>query len=651
VTLTAFDPRGQSVCGLVGLVGVAEPELTDILIRMRDCLTHRGPDSQGLWTDSDRGVGLGHRRLAILDLSETGHQPMLSHDGRWVVALNGEIYDFLEHRTALESSGVRFRGTSDTEVLVELIARRGVKAALQSIDGMFALAIFDRDRGDLWLARDRMGEKPLYYGMHSGRLSFASEIHALRRLPWVSQDPDPTAVAEFVRLGYVPAPWSIMREVYKLAPGHYLRVSARGVMNPPEEYWSLDQIVEAGRSAPLMGSDDELADALDQALRDSISRRLLADVPLGVFLSGGLDSSTVAAIAQDVSSSPVRTFTVAVGGDADESDSAAVIARHLGTTHTTIPLPAVDPVAASTRVAEHYDEPFADPSAIPTMLLSQAARDHVTVCLSGDGADELLGGYNRHKVATGRLSSVLRVPRPIRAPVGRALGAVPVSTLDRLADRLPVGLSAPGTKAHKLATVLCAVDSQDAYAALATQWSGAEVLQPWVLEAARSAGEAVIGRLGSLSAVLHHEQAVMLPDNMLVKTDRASMSVGLEVRVPFLAHSVVELSWRLPDAAKVRGGQGKWVERRVLERYVPRPLWDRPKVGFDPPLAAWLRGPLRPWTQDLLSPERLTAQGLLRPEPIQAALREHLQGRTNHDYALWTILMLQAHLEFQAGAR
>lgn len=640
------------MCGLVGLVGIPEPELTETLTRMRDCLTHRGPDSHGLWTDPDRRVGLGHRRLAILDLSETGHQPLISHDERWVLVLNGEVYDFAEHRAALESSGVRFRGTSDTEVLVELIARAGVEAALQSVDGMFALAIFDRDRGELWLARDRMGEKPLYYGTHGGRLSFASELHSLRGLPWISSDPDPTAVAEFLRLGYVPAPWSILRDVFKLAPGHYLRVSASGVMDLPKEYWSLTEVVDAGRSHPLMGSDHELADVLDQALRGSVSRRLVADVPLGVFLSGGVDSSTIAAIAQDVSERPIRTFTVAVGGDADESEAAAVVARHLGTVHTTIALPDVDPVAVSGQVAEHYDEPFADPSAIPTMLLSRAAREHVTVCLSGDGADELLGGYNRHKVATtGWLNTVLRLPRPIRAPAGRALRTVPVSTWDRVADRLPGGVSAPGTKAHKLATVLCAADSRDAYAALATQWSAPDVLQPSVLEAVRGADASTSSRHSALSAVLQHEQAVMLPDNMLVKTDRASMSVGLEVRVPFLAHSVVELSWRLPDAAKVRGGQGKWLERRVLERYVPHSLWDRPKVGFDPPLAAWMRGPLRQWTQDLLSPDRLARQGLLRPEPVQAALREHLEGRANHDYRLWTVLMLQAHLESQAGTR
>jgi asparagine synthase (glutamine-hydrolysing) len=636
------------MCGLVGLVGVAEPELSRLLGSMNDRIAHRGPDSQGLWSDPPRGIGLGHRRLSVIDLSHAGHQPMISHDERWVLVLNGEIYDHADHRARLEQNGIHFRGSSDTEVLMALIARHGVVAALQAIEGMFALAAWDRERDELWLARDRMGEKPLYYGRHGGRVSFASELHALRRLPWIAKDPDPTAVAEYVRLGYVPGPLSIVPGVLKLPPGHYLRVRTDGGMDEPRAYWSLADVVDAGRADPLVGSDCDLTATLDHALRASVQRRLVADVPLGIFLSGGVDSSTIAAIAQDVSSSPVKTFTVAVGGDADESAMASVIARHLGTAHTTIPLPAVDPVSVSRAVAAHFDEPFADPSAIPTMLLSQAAREHVTVCLSGDGADELLGGYNRHKVATGRLSRVLALPRPIRAPAGHALRSLPVSAWDRVAERLPMGTTAVGTKAHKLAAALSAADPADAYAALATQWSPTDVLHPAVLAAAGAGAPRVAtGQAhGALSAVLMHEQAVMLPDNMLVKTDRASMSVGLELRVPFLDRHVVELSWRLPDTAKVRAGRGKWIERQVLEGYVPRALWDRPKTGFDPPLAEWLRGPLRGWAHDLLSPERLARQGLLRPEPVNAALRAHLGGRVNRDYALWTVLMLQAHLEF-----
>jgi asparagine synthase (glutamine-hydrolysing) len=573
---------------------------------------------------------------------------MVSRDERWVLALNGEIYDHEDHRTRLQDAGTRFRGSSDTEVLLELVAQHGVVSALQQVDGMFALALWDRAHDELWLARDRLGEKPLYYGQHDGRLSFASELHALRRLPWMPGRPDPSAVAEFVRLGYVPSPLSIVPGVRKLPPGHYLRVRRGGATHEPTAYWSLDRVASDGRAGPLDGNDSELTAALDEALRASVQRRLVADVPLGIFLSGGLDSSTVAAIAQDVSSQTVRTFTVAVGGDADESTAAAGVARHLGTDHTTIALPDLDPVTLARGVADHYDEPFADPSAIPTLLLSQAAREHVTVCLSGDGADELLGGYNRHKVAVGRLGQALTLPRPLRSVAGRALHAVPVPAWDGLASRLRVRTSAPGTKAHKLGDVLLARDAVDAYDALATQWAPSTVLTESVLLSARPGApwpDEHLSDHSPLSAVLLHEQRGMLPDNMLVKTDRASMSVALEIRVPFLDHRLVELTWRLPDDAKIRAGQGKWLERRVLSRYVPERLWDRPKVGFDPPLAEWLRGPLREWAGDLLSPERLASQGLLRPDPVHAALQAHLDGRVNRDYALWTVLMLQAHLE------
>ncbi|GAA4125124.1 asparagine synthase (glutamine-hydrolyzing) [Knoellia locipacati] len=630
------------MCGIVGILGARNQSAGPLVERMVEAVVHRGPDGDGVWSDEDRGVGLGHSRLAIVDLSPTGAQPMTSHDGRWVLVLNGEIYDHADHRERLSHRGVHLRGTSDTEVLLELVALDGVESALRSVDGMFAIGVWDRDTREFTLARDRLGEKPLLYGRVGPLFAFASELGALRLLPGAPTSPDPEALTEYLRLGYVPAPLSILPGVRKLPPGSLLTVDAAGQAGEPVAYWSLADASRSGLGDPLVGDDAELTDHLDEALRTSVRRRLVADVPVGAFLSGGVDSSVVAAVAQAVSSGPVRTFTVAVGGTNDESGHAAKIAAHLGTDHTTLPLPELDALTLAERVAATYDEPFADPSAVPTTVLCAAAREHVTVCLSGDGADELFGGYNRHRVATGTLSRVRALPSPVRRGIAHGIRRVPVTRWDALATR--AGMSTPdvGTKAHKLAHAVRADSVTDAYAALATMWVPSSLmLAPSPALLPRSVPSAH----DALAELLLTEQQVMLPDNMLVKVDRASMAVALEVRVPFLDHRLVELSWRLPATSKIRGGQGKWIERDLLDRYVPRELWDRPKVGFDPPLAQWLRGPLREWACDLLAPERLRRQGLIRPEPVTRALESHLAGRENHDYRLWTVLMMQSWLD------
>jgi asparagine synthase (glutamine-hydrolysing) len=610
---------------------------------MSSTVAHRGPDDHGRWLDPEVGLALGHRRLAVVDLSPAGHQPMVSADGRWVLVLNGEIYDHSEHRRGLESQGVGFRGHSDTEVLLELVARSGPEAAVAAVDGMFALALWDRRDRQLVLARDRMGEKPLYYGRVGDAFAFASELSAIRGLPGVATSPDPEALAEYLRFGFVPSPHSILEGVRKLLPGCIVRVTSDGCPGEPVAYWSLSRVAAAGLSDPLDVGDDELVALADRVLRQSVHRRLEADVPVGTFLSGGLDSSTVVALAQAVSTQSVRTFTVAVGGAGDESEAAALVARHLGTEHTTLPLPEVDALEMATRVGAVHDEPFADPSAIPTALLSAAAREHVTVCLSGDGADELLGGYNRYRVARGGLSHLLTLPGPVRGGIATGLRSVPPGAWDRLGQVVPGRRPGLGTKAHKLAGALGADDALGAYAVLATQWDPAEVMTepPRPLEN-RTAGPAGATPLGGM---LLADQQRTLPDDMLVKVDRASMAVALEVRVPFLDHRFVELTWRMPERAKIRDGRGKWLVRRLLGQYVPQELWDRPKVGFDPPLADWLRGSLREWAHDLLTPDRLRRQGLLRPEPISQALAAHDSGRRNNDYALWTVLMLQCWLD------
>jgi asparagine synthase (glutamine-hydrolysing) len=642
------------MCGLVGVLAPSESgrQLLDRVAAMSGTIAHRGPDDSGVWRDDAAGVALGHQRLAVVDLSPEGHQPMVSADGRWVLVFNGEVYDHADHRRRLLDAGVRFHGRSDTEVLLELIARDGPAAAFRAVDAMFALAVWDRRDRVLTLARDRVGEKPLVYGQVGGAIAFGSELRAVRCLPGAPSDLDPAAVADYLRLGFVPAPRTILAGVHKVPAGSLVQITANGSVGEPQPYWSLRDVAAAGAAA---AADGPWAERVEDALRRSVARRLVADVPVGAFLSGGLDSSTVVAIAQQVSPTPVRTFTVAVGGAGDESVAAAAVAAHLGTDHTTLDLPETAALDLATRMADVYDEPFADPSGIPTAVLCAATRRHVTVALSGDGADELFGGYNRYRVAArGGVGRLLALPVPARRVVASALRSVSPEGWDRALARLPGDLGrvpAAGDKAHKLAGALRAPTRLAAYDALAQLWDSAGLLvgasEPGRTGARERAGA---GGLGLLGAMLLADQQVVLPDDMLVKVDRASMAVALEVRVPFLSPELVELSWTMPDEAKIRDGRGKQVVRDVLGRHVPGELWDRPKTGFDPPLAGWLRGPLREWAGDLLAPDRVARQGLLRPDVVGRTWQEHLSGRRNHDYRLWALLMLEGWLADGAAA-
>lgn len=627
------------MCGIAGAFSVGRArtdELREVAERMSASVAHRGPDDAGLWTEPSGSLVLAHRRLAIVDLTPDGHQPMTSHDGRWTLVFNGEIYDHAEHRRRLESEGVRFRGRSDTEVLLELIARRGLQPALRAVDGMFALAAWDSASRRLLLARDRVGEKPLHYCLSNGVFAFASELRALRSVPGMG-GLDQRAVAEFLRLGFVPAPLSALAGAAKLPAGTLLEVGLDDAPGEPEAWWDLHRV--ASRSEVLDGqSDAELVRQADDMLRTSVQRRLTADVPVGAFLSGGIDSSLVTAVAQAVSARPVRTFSVAVGGLDDESGHAAAVAAHLGTEHTTLQLAELDPLDAVQRTIDIFDEPFADPSGVPTALLCAAAREHVTVALSGDGGDEIFAGYNRYRIASGSLGKALRIPRQVRLPAARLLGAPSPASWDRWSARLGArSLPALGDKVGKLSQVLGAHDVHEAYGALVRQWGPQDLAQP-VDQPHRPAA----GRLGPLDQLLLADQEVTLPDDMLVKVDRASMAVALEVRVPLLSPELVEWSWQLPQRAKVRDGRGKWILRRLLEDYVPPELTDRPKLGFDPPLAGWLRGPLRAWAHDVLSETAVRRHGFLRPDSVQRVLGEHMSGARNHDYKLWAALMLHS---------
>lgn len=639
------------MCGVAGVfdthAATTAGSLAADVDAMAAVLEHRGPDGAGTWIDVTHGIGLGHRRLAVLDRSAAGAQPMRSPCGRYVLTFNGELYNFLPLRQQLRDRGWSFRGRADTEVLLTAISEWGFPAALERFNGMFAFALWDRRTGRLHLARDRFGEKPLHYTWSGGTFLFASQTTALRAHPDFRARLDVDALATYLRLSYVPSPLSIYTGVFKLPPGCYLTVSAGTTDVDPIPYWSLEETVERARSDPFTGDAGSAIDEFDGLLRDAVRLRMASDVPLGAFLSGGLDSSAVVAAMAAESSSPVRTFTVSFAeASHDESRSAAQVAAHLGTDHTELPLPANAALAVVPGLPDLYDEPFADPSALPTAVLTREARQHVTVCLSGDGGDETLGGYNRYTFGPSLWGRSRMMPEPVRRLASHVLLAPRHAALSGWLDRAALRLGAPrnlADKVQKAARLVVAEDESAMRRALVSSWERPTLLVPQ----AREASTAITygNGWGWLPTVTERlmlaDSLVGLPDCMLAKVDRASMGVGLEVRVPLLDPGLVEFAWRLPLHQRIRGRQGKWILRRVLDRYVPRSLVDRPKVGFDPPIAAWLRGPLRGWAEELLL-GGLTDGGVIQAEPVRLRWAEHVSGRRNWDYALWAVIVFLA---------
>jgi asparagine synthase (glutamine-hydrolysing) len=630
---------------------------------MADTLIHRGPDDGGVWLDAAAGVALAHRRLAILDLSPTGHQPMVSPSGRYVIAFNGEIYNHLELRAELEKVGAggtappAWRGHSDTETLLVAFGAWGVEATLRKLVGMFAIALWDRETRMLTLARDRLGEKPLYYGHVRGGLVFASELKAIRAFPGFDNIVERRALALFMRHNYVPSPWSIYAGIWKLPPGCWVQFSAgdsgsgRGEVRA---YWSARAVAEAGLANPFAGSDSDAAEELGRVLRTSIAGQMIADVPLGGFLSGGIDSSTVVALMQALSSRPVRTFTIGFHeGEYDEAQHAKTVARHLGTDHTewyVTPQDALDVIPGLPRL---YDEPFADSSQIPTHLVSRLARRRVTVALSGDAGDELFGGYNRYFWAGQFWRRLGWVPAPLRQALAGALRGLSPGQWNRL-FRLGRGLvpkrlryANPGDKLHKLAGMLAADCPNALYLKLVSHWDdpAAVVLGATEPTTPITDSSAWPDCPDFERHMMYLDTITYLPDDILAKVDRAAMGVSLETRAPFLDHRVMEFAWRLPLHMKIRDGQGKWLLREVLYRHVPKELIERPKMGFGVPVDHWLRGPLRDWAEDLLSEARLRRDGFLDPVPIRRKWSEHLSGRRNWQYLLWDVLMFESWLE------
>lgn len=622
------------MCGIVGLL--RGPDLEARVAAMSDAIANRGPDGSGVW--SEPGVALAHRRLAIIDLTPSGHQPMASSDGRWVITYNGEVYNAEDIFARL--TGLVRRGTSDTEIIVESVARRGIAATVADLNGMFAIALWDRATGTLHLIRDRLGIKPLFYAKAGRGFAFASELKCFAAAR-IHLELDEASVASFLRFGYVPAPHSIWRDVAKVRPGEIVSIDASGDVKA-KRYWDLQAVAEHGLKTPFTGGDAEAEAELHTLLADAVARNMISDVPLGAFLSGGVDSSIVAALMVAARRGPVRTFSIGFPDFGhDESAYAKAVAQRLGTQHAELSVTARDALAVVPGLADMYDEPFADSSQIPTHLISKMTRAHVAVALSGDGGDELFGGYNRHAYAAGRAGSLARVPRTLRRGAAAALQALPDAALNAIARGLPASIrpAQPADKLRKLSEVLL-MDGEGAYLKLVSQHANPAALTHGISEHAIVFPD-LDGRVGLLERMQLADTATYLPDDILQKVDRAAMAVGLEVRPPLLDHRVVEFAWTLPRHMRVRNGETKWLLRRVLDRYVPRGLIERPKMGFAVPLADWLRGPLRDWVEDLLDPQQLGG-GLIDIAVVQALWREHLSGRRNRAYTLWTILMYEA---------
>lgn len=661
-----------AMCGFSGFMG-ASPSLAlkdwpSMLEEMGKTIEHRGPDDSGVWLDFDAGVGISHRRLSILDLSPHGHQPMLSASGRYVIVFNGEIYNCCTLRKELELSALRqassigveglisWQGHSDTEVMLAAFEHWGVEASLPRFNGMFAFALWDRRDHVLHLGRDRIGEKPLYYGWQNGTFLFGSELKALRVHPAFQAEIDREALCLLLRYSYIPASYSIYKGISKLQPGCLLTVSLWKREPNIITYWSGIQAAVSGVVNVFKGSAIQAVDELEAVLKDAVLQQMVADVPLGAFLSGGVDSSTVVALMQAQSSRPVKTFTIGFNEERyNEAVYAKEVARYLGTDHTELYVTAEQARAVIPRLPTLYDEPFSDSSQIPTFLLSQLARQHVTVSLSGDAGDELFCGYNRYQISANLWRKLAAVPLPLRKLVTRVLTSISPRLWNRLEGFLESFMlqsarySNLGDKLHKGAGVLASQSADALYHGLVSHWHDpASVVidgnEPFTL---MTSNTPVLNEFDDVQRMMALDMLTYLPGDILTKVDRAAMGVSLETRIPFLDHRVVEFAWSLPQSMKLCDGKTKWVLRQVLYRHVPQFLIERPKMGFGVPIGLWLRGPLREWAEDLLNETRLKREGFFHPKPIRQKWSEHLSGRRNWHYHLWDILMFQAWLEQQ----
>jgi len=638
------------MCGIVGCWDKRGTD-TSIVERMATQIQHRGPDDAGVWLDEESGLALAHRRLSIIDISPAGHQPMVSPCGRFILVYNGEIYNHQDLRADLEDEGGHFDwcGHSDTETLLAGLRHWGVEGTLKRLNGMFAFALWDKVERNLFLARDRMGEKPLYYGGNGGAFLFSSELKSLKAHPHWQGDIDRNALTLYMRHNYIPTPWSIYQGISKLQPAHFVVVREAGqIVSEPQCYWDLKQIAARG-SADANGSPEELIDELDELLRDAIRKRMIADVPLGAFLSGGFDSSTVVALMQAQSARPVKTFTIGFHEKGhNEADHAKAVAKHLGTDHTELYVTPEEAMAVIPRLPAIWDEPFSDSSQIPTLLVSELARQHVTVSLSGDGGDELFCGYNRYTLGYQLWKKLSLLPSQLRLALGGLLKVIPGAPLEHLIRFFPKRYQVPhlADRLLRLAAVVKEDSGESYYRHLISNWNDPAAVvrdgvEPLTL---LDTPERLPELPGLREYMMYLDSLTYLPDDILTKVDRASMAVSLEARVPLLDHRVVEFSWKVPTSLKIRNGKSKWLLRELLYRYVPRKLMERPKMGFGVPIDVWLRGPLREWAEELLDEKRLREEGFFDQTLIRRLWREHLNEQRGWHSCLWGVLMFQAWL-------
>ena len=646
------------MCGLAGLFVYSEEsyELNNELERMGDKIAHRGPDDSGIWTDKIEKIGFVHRRLSVQDLSPLGHQPMLSHDGRYIIAYNGEVYNFLELKSELKEQGYQFSGGSDTEVILASIEAWGLEKALDKFVGMFAFSLWDSSRKKLYLARDRMGEKPLYYGCVGGSFIFGSELKAIKEFSNWESDIDRDALGLLLRHNYIPAPYSIYEDIKKLSPGHYLSVSVSD--NAPvideKSYWSIKDIFKEGCTKPYSGSYDEVVQDVENLLINSIKQKMLSDVPLGAFLSGGIDSSLIVSLMQSVSSTPVKTFTIGFNEKKfNEAELAKSVAAHLGTEHKELYVTSDDAMNIIPGLSEIYDEPFADSSQIPTFIVSKLAREDVTVVLSGDGGDELFCGYTRYMQTLKDWGQISSQHRPIKDLFWHVVSIIPDSVLEALSKSISpfTGIN-KASFSHRLkrkAKSHMATSLQTYYRHSESYWDRPESVVKGAVDADTFlSGTNITDEFGdNYKSLMCLDIGSYLPDDILVKVDRAAMKNSLEGRIPMLDHRLVEYAARIPTDKLVSDGVGKQVLRSILYKHVPKEMIDRPKVGFAVPIADWLRGPLKEWAESLLNKERLDREGYFYSSPIRQKWQEHITNKYDWSFYLWGILMFQSWQDAQ----
>ncbi|MGB5749944.1 MAG: asparagine synthase (glutamine-hydrolyzing) [Desulfobacterales bacterium] len=649
------------MCGIAGFLSSIHipKDCAGWLYGMARTMANRGPDDEGIWFDPKEGVGLAHSRLSVIDLSPEGHQPMSSMSGRYIIVYNGEIYNYKKIRSELNGMNIRWRGHSDTEVLLAAIDTWGLEEAIKRSNGMFAFALWDRREQILWLGRDRLGIKPLYYARTKNGIVFGSELKACKMYPNFKAEIDRCSLSLYLRHNCIPAPHTIYKSTWKLRPGHLLRIPRdslhEGGMIPQSYcYWDSRTIAEAGQNNCVQSTTDEVIEQFDKLLRDSVKKRMVSDVPLGAFLSGGIDSSTVVALMQAQSSRPVKTYSIgSFNRGYNEAVYAKEVARHLKTDHTELYVSPQEAMETIPILPTLYDEPFSDSSQIPTYLVSKLARNHVTVSLSGDGGDELFGGYNRHFIVHEiwrKLGWIHPLLRTVTAKSLRSLSPVRWDNLFYKINRLLPAkkqFNRAGDKIHKFSEILSLLTPESMYQDLCSHWKKPEDVVVDGYEPLTNVTDPEFhANLSDFSHwMMYMDLISYLPDDILTKVDRASMGVSLEVRVPFLDYRVVEFAWRLPLSMKIRNGQGKWILRQILHRYVPKELVDRPKSGFGVSIDSWLRGALKEWAEELLSEKRLKEEGFFNLEPIRKKWAEHLSGSRNWQYHLWDVLMFQAWLE------